>query len=53
MVAAPDVLYGEELGSNYQGQATMLSKHFVEQTASHSTKATALEQRLSVPRLFQ
>ncbi|MGZ6590174.1 MAG: hypothetical protein ACXVHX_38785 [Solirubrobacteraceae bacterium] len=23
-------LYGEELGSNYQGQVTMLSKHFEE-----------------------
>jgi dCTP deaminase len=33
MVAEPDVLYGEDLGSNYQGQQTMLSKHFVEQTA--------------------
>ena len=26
-------LYGEDVGSNYQGQVTMLSKHFVEQTA--------------------
>jgi len=33
MAAEPDVLYGEELGSNYQGQVTMLSKHFAEQTA--------------------
>jgi dCTP deaminase len=33
MTAVPDVLYGEDLGSNYQGQATMLSKHFEEQTA--------------------
>jgi len=33
MAAGPDVLYGEDLGSNYQGQQTMLSKHFVEQTA--------------------
>jgi dCTP deaminase len=33
MLEPPDVLYGEELGSNYQGQETMLSKHFVEQTA--------------------
>jgi len=33
MLEAPDVLYGEDLGSNYQGQETMLSKHFVEQTA--------------------
>jgi dCTP deaminase len=34
MTADPDVLYGEDLGSNYQGQQTMLSKHFAEQTAS-------------------
>lgn len=33
LTASPDVLYGEELGSNYQGQETMLSKHFKEQTA--------------------
>ena len=26
-------LYGADLGSNYQGQVTMLSKHFAEQTA--------------------
>lgn len=28
MAHTPDVLYGEELKSNYQGQQTMLSKHF-------------------------
>jgi dCTP deaminase len=33
MAADPDVLYGQDLGSNYQGQQTMLGKHFVEQTA--------------------
>jgi dCTP deaminase len=33
MAEEPDVLYGQDLGSNYQGQQTMLSKHFVEQTA--------------------
>jgi dCTP deaminase len=33
MTAAPDVLYGEDVGSNYQDQQTMLSKHFSEQTA--------------------
>jgi dCTP deaminase len=33
MAREPDVLYGEDLGSNYQGQQTMLSKHFAEQTA--------------------
>jgi dCTP deaminase len=33
MIDPPDVLYGEALGSNYQGQESMLSKHFTEQTA--------------------
>lgn len=28
MAEIPDVLYGEQLRSNYQGQQTMLSKHF-------------------------
>src|SRR5438105_4549826 len=30
----PDVLYGEEVGSSYQHQQTMLSKHFREHAAS-------------------
>jgi dCTP deaminase len=34
MAEQPDVLYGKEIGSNYQGQLTMLSKHFVEQRAA-------------------
>jgi dCTP deaminase len=34
MIEPPDKLYGTAAGSNYQGQETMLSKHFVEQTAS-------------------
>jgi len=33
MAEEPDVLYGEDIGSNYQGQLTMLSKHFVEHRA--------------------
>jgi dCTP deaminase len=33
MAATPDALYGQGLGSNYQGQETMLSKHFADQTA--------------------
>jgi dCTP deaminase len=33
MLEVPDVLYGQGLGSSYQGQETMLSKHFVEQSA--------------------
>ncbi len=34
MAAPAERLYGASLGSNYQGQVTMLSKHFEEQTAS-------------------
>jgi dCTP deaminase len=41
MSAPPDVLYGEQIGSNYQGQESMLSKHFAEQTASGSRAATS------------
>jgi dCTP deaminase len=37
MAARPDVLYGSDLGSNYQGQVTMLSKHFEEQKAAPRT----------------
>jgi dCTP deaminase len=33
MSKLPDRLYGGDLGSNYQGQVSMLSKHFREQTA--------------------
>ncbi|HEX5853572.1 MAG TPA: 2'-deoxycytidine 5'-triphosphate deaminase [Solirubrobacteraceae bacterium] len=36
MAAEPDVLYGEDVGSNYQGQQTMLSKHFAEQRPADS-----------------
>ena len=49
MLEVPDVLYGEGLGSNYQGQETMLSKHFVEQTAGGCAtlaRATYREQRV-------
>ncbi|MHB1859118.1 MAG: 2'-deoxycytidine 5'-triphosphate deaminase [Solirubrobacteraceae bacterium] len=33
LVQEPDVLYGQDVGSNYQGQQTMLSKHFAESPA--------------------
>jgi dCTP deaminase len=33
MAAPAERLYGADLGSNYQGQVTMLSKHFEDQTA--------------------
>jgi dCTP deaminase len=36
MAEEPDVLYGEEIGSNYQGQQTMLSKHFLDHAAAAS-----------------
>jgi dCTP deaminase len=36
MTEDPDVLYGEDVGSNYQGQLTMLSKHFAAHTAGVS-----------------
>jgi len=32
MAAEPDVLYGADVGSNYQGQSTMLSKHFLDRS---------------------
>ncbi|MDQ6805357.1 MAG: 2'-deoxycytidine 5'-triphosphate deaminase [Actinomycetota bacterium] len=34
MLDLPDRLYGADVRSNYQGQETMLSKHFTEQTAA-------------------
>ena len=34
MAGEPDVLYGEELGSSYQNQQTMLSKIFLEHAAA-------------------
>jgi dCTP deaminase len=39
MAAVPDRLYGSDLESNYQGQITTLSKHFVEQRAGVPTAA--------------
>lgn len=39
MAATPDVLYGQDLGSNYQDQVTMLSKHFEAQTAGAARMA--------------
>ncbi len=43
MAGEPDVLYGADLGSNYQGQVTMLSKHFAEQTAGIAQTGIAEE----------
>jgi dCTP deaminase len=39
MEAPAERLYGASLGSNYQGQVTMLSKHFEEQTAGAAAPA--------------
>ena len=41
MKVRPDRLYGFQIGSNYQGQETMLSKHFVEQTAGTRAETDA------------
>jgi dCTP deaminase len=41
MAAPAERLYGADLGSNYQGQVTMLSKHFEEQTAGAPQPAGA------------
>ena len=43
MLETPDRLYGGDVGSNYQGQETTLSKHFVEQagTASRASGVAA------------
>ncbi len=45
MAAPAERLYGAGLGSNYQGQVTMLSKHFEEQTAGAGEEATPLKTR--------
>lgn len=39
MALTPDVLYGEDLGSHYQGQVSTLGKQFAEQTAGISQMA--------------
>jgi len=41
MQAPAERLYGADLGSNYQGQVTMLSKHFEEQTAGDPSPVDA------------
>lgn len=49
MAAPPDLLYGEDLGSNYQGQVSMLSKHFTEQTAGIAQMSLRGAQKLERP----
>ncbi len=46
MLAAPDRLYGSDVGSNYQGQETMLSKHFTEQAAPEPVRDSGSTSRL-------
>jgi dCTP deaminase len=41
MAESAERLYGASLGSNYQGQVTMLSKHFEEQTAGGEAATAA------------
>jgi dCTP deaminase len=55
MIAPPDKLYGSAAGSNYQGQETMLSKHFIEQTAGlrTATGPRAADLYPSAPQLFE
>jgi dCTP deaminase len=43
MAEEPDVLYGEDVGSNYQGQQTMLSKHFAPPPPPAEGRAGAAE----------
>jgi dCTP deaminase len=38
MAEQPDVLYGKDIGSNYQGQLTMLSKHFLAHGEDQSSR---------------
>src|SRR5947209_15535317 len=40
----PDVLYGTGAGSNYQGQTTMLSKHFLDAAASSQRGAAGRDE---------
>jgi dCTP deaminase len=49
MAGPPALLYGAELGSNYQGQESMLSKHFADQTAGVSQMALPVLEPTSTP----
>lgn len=52
MLDAPDRLYGSDVGSNYQGQETMLSKHFTEQTAAEPHNAGPVAATAATAQLF-
>jgi len=49
MASKPDRLYGMDLGSNYQGQETMLSKHFREQVAGLANFDGPIDERTPEP----
>jgi dCTP deaminase len=49
MLEIPDRLYGADVRSNYQGQETMLSKHFTEQTAAEPQDPGASPDRTAAP----
>ncbi|HEX8066677.1 MAG TPA: 2'-deoxycytidine 5'-triphosphate deaminase [Thermoleophilaceae bacterium] len=52
MLEPPDKLYGDAAGSNYQGQETMLSKHFVEQARSTAGESETAAQHPAATPLF-
>jgi dCTP deaminase len=45
MLTAPDRLYGSDVGSSYQGQETMLSKHFAEQAPAEPRRDAGVAAR--------
>jgi len=49
MLDIPDRLYGADVRSNYQGQETMLSKHFAEQTAAEPQDTETPPDRTAAP----
>lgn len=51
MIEPPDVLYGESIGSAYQGQVDTLSKHF-KQPGGRGSKAPRRPERPPDPMLF-
>ncbi|MDQ3690835.1 MAG: 2'-deoxycytidine 5'-triphosphate deaminase [Chloroflexota bacterium] len=52
MIERPDRLYGTDVGSNYQGQETMLSKHFIEQAGAEQPAGEASAGRPGTTPMF-
>jgi dCTP deaminase len=52
MIERPDVLYGESLGSAYQGQVDTLSKHFKQPAPTGPDAAPSQRDRSDKPSLF-